>query len=372
MVKFFYLNITVPHTSEYQGKSILIVRPDAIGDYILFRNFIQVIKEHPLYADYKITLVGNIAWKSLAEEFDSQYIDKFIWIDRKKFNSKLNYMRSILTEISKKKYDIAIQPVFSREFHFGDLIIYFAKAYKKKGFAGDFSNIEYTKYLSDLFYSDLVSHKEKIKFEFERNKDFFNDLLKTHLKIEKPYMLSSTKRLEENNYAIIFIGSSHPSRRWSIQNYVQTAKFIQENWGLKIILCGGPSDTQDASDFEQSYTGDYKNLVGKISLAELTHIISNASLLLSNETGAVHIAAALQLKNIFVVSNGNHLKRFCPHPQLSSYHLILPAQVENNFEEYIDQSNRPGFAPPDINLISVEKCINSIVSKLSGLSNETL
>ena len=31
-------------------------------------------------------MVGNVAWKSIAQEFDKDFIDRFIWLDINKFN----------------------------------------------------------------------------------------------------------------------------------------------------------------------------------------------------------------------------------------------------------------------------------------------
>lgn len=356
LIRFTYLNLIVPKASEHLANSILIVRLDAIGDYILFRNFLQILKTHPKYSSYKITLVGNISWKAIAEEFDSKYVDHFIWVDRKKFNKSVNYAHELVSKVARTKYDIALHPVFSREFLSGDLVMHFAQAFRKIGFEGDSHNSRHSKHISNLFYSDLIPHQEKIKFEFARNKDFFDHFLRTPTNIQAPSLQTSNSFHKEENYAVIFIGSSHISRRWKVQHYADIGQFIQEKWKLKIVLCGGPDDLEDAKLFESIFNGKIDNLVGKLTLVELIHSISLAKLFLSNETGAVHIASALRIKNIFVLSNGNHLKRFCPHPDSNDYHLILPKEVEENLEYFIEKSNEKHFEPPNINDISVPRC----------------
>ena len=70
-------------------KTLLLVRIDSIGDYVLFRNFIGIIKKSEKYKDYKITLCGNIAWKELAETFDREFISDFVWIDSKKLSRNI-------------------------------------------------------------------------------------------------------------------------------------------------------------------------------------------------------------------------------------------------------------------------------------------
>ena len=87
-------------SKEISPKSLILIRLDAIGDYILFRNFIKILKKSEKYKGYRITLVGNIVWKSISEKFDNKYIDENIWIDRKKFSNNIFYRFQKLSEIT--------------------------------------------------------------------------------------------------------------------------------------------------------------------------------------------------------------------------------------------------------------------------------
>ncbi len=96
-------------------KTLLIVKLDAIGDYLLFRNFLEDIRKSKKFANYHITLCGNIIWKELAEAFDKSYVDEFIWIDKKKLTIEKSYRKLTLQHIKDKGFEIAFQPTFSRE-----------------------------------------------------------------------------------------------------------------------------------------------------------------------------------------------------------------------------------------------------------------
>lgn len=88
---FCYRLFFIKSSKEIKPKSLLLIRLDAIGDYVLFRNFIEVLKKSEKYKDYSITLLGNIAWKNLQEELDGEFIDNFIWLDRDRFNKDFLY-----------------------------------------------------------------------------------------------------------------------------------------------------------------------------------------------------------------------------------------------------------------------------------------
>lgn len=85
LIKFIlYYFITI--SNEIKPNYLLLIRLDAIGDYVFFRNFIELLKKSK---KYNITLIGNSVWKNLAVGLDGEFIDSFIWFDRNRFNKDL-------------------------------------------------------------------------------------------------------------------------------------------------------------------------------------------------------------------------------------------------------------------------------------------
>ncbi|MBR4612166.1 MAG: hypothetical protein IKO40_05560, partial [Kiritimatiellae bacterium] len=64
-------------------RHLLIIRLDAIGDYILFRNVLRFIRRSAAYRDTHLTVLGNPAWRGLAEAFDADLADKWIWVEHR-------------------------------------------------------------------------------------------------------------------------------------------------------------------------------------------------------------------------------------------------------------------------------------------------
>lgn len=325
-------------------KTLLLIRVDAIGDYILFRNFIKYIKD--TYTDYKITLVGNIAWKSLSLEFDNELFENWIWIHRKKFLYNLFYRNKTLRKITSQGYEIVISPVYSREFFYSDTIVKLVTAKEKIGSEGDFSNItKKQKKISDQYFTKLISADKNIVFEFYRNKEFFENFFSIELNILRPEIILKPRKLEFNlpsKYAVLFIGASANFRKWSIGNFVQIGLYLKEKYGMEVIVCGAKSDLPEARQFNQLFGKEYIDLVNKTSLIELLHIIDKSHLLIANETSAPHFAVALNKQNLIVISNGNHFGRFTPYPKdiFDSYHVVYHPYIESKMDytkELIEQ-----------------------------------
>ena len=142
LILYFIINLFIKSSKEITHKSLVLIRLDAIGDYILFRNFIEIIKKSEKYKDYSITLIGNSAWKDLAEELDSEFINNFIWLDRTRFSKNLFYRYRKLKEISSNGYQTIISSVFSRTFFYDDNIVKLINAKEKIGSVSNTSNID--------------------------------------------------------------------------------------------------------------------------------------------------------------------------------------------------------------------------------------
>lgn len=360
-----FVNLFIFSKKEITPNSILLIRLDAIGDYALFRNFIEPLRKNKKYKEYKITLLGNSAWKDLALELDSDFIDKFIWLDRDRFNKNMLYRYEKLQEIASIGYEIIINPTYSRDFFVSDNIVKVVNANEKIGSMGDLSNMKiWQKAISDKYYTKLLDAKDEIMFEFYRNREFFENLLQAKLNIKKPLIGLKERKLNfilPKKYAVVFIGSSAKHRKWSAKSFAETAIFIKENYGYEIVLCGGLGDVGDVFEFHDSCNKPYVDLVGKTGLVELLHVLKNSALLISNETSAVHLAAALGGINIFVVSNANHYKRFTPYPKemLKNYCAVFPAML--NFSDEKERTALYGRGSTlDINEISIDSVENRI------------
>ena len=170
-VIYFIIDLLVKSNKNIEQKSLLLIRLDGIGDCILFRDFIKILKKSEKYKNYSITLLGNPIWKNLIEVSDNKFIDKFIWLERSKFSKNLFYRYKKLQEIASQGYEVIISPTFSRAFFYEDNIVKLVCAKEKIGSKGNTSNITFKqKNLGDLGYTNLIDTTKKITFEFYRNK----------------------------------------------------------------------------------------------------------------------------------------------------------------------------------------------------------
>jgi ADP-heptose:LPS heptosyltransferase len=88
-------------------------------------------------------------------------------------------------------------------------------------------------------------------------------------------------------------GGDRKNRRWSPDGYAAVADRLAEGVGARIVLLGGPSETAIAKTVESMMQNEPINLSGRLNLDDLTYVISRLDLLITNDSGPMHVAAAL-------------------------------------------------------------------------------
>jgi lipopolysaccharide heptosyltransferase II len=97
---------------------------------------------------------------------------------------------------------------------------------------------------------------------------------------------------EGKNLVGINPGGDRENRRWAPDRFAAVAEKIIEQFHSRVILLGGPADRHIASSIECGIHSNVTNLSGKIPLEELPYVISRLDLLITNDSGPMHIAAA--------------------------------------------------------------------------------
>jgi len=96
-------------------------------------------------------------------------------------------------------------------------------------------------------------------------------------------------------FATFFLGSRWPSRFWFPQATAEVAQVLQQEYGMGIVLVGGPSEVAFAQQVSEAMGTAVTNLSGKTSLRDLIGVFSHARFALGPDSGPMHIAAATDI-----------------------------------------------------------------------------
>ncbi len=110
----------------------------------------------------------------------------------------------------------------------------------------------------------------------------------------KPLEIENTSTVNTHTGVIALqLGASSEKRQWSIENFAKLSQILSEK-GYTPLLVGSKSEERLAEQF-YAKGGIAKNAIGKTTILTLASIIKQCSMLISNDTGTMHLAAALDI-----------------------------------------------------------------------------
>lgn len=293
-------------------RDILVVKLDSIGDFILWLDFARGLRELYPSTAYRITLLANAAWADFAGGIP--LFDRVLPVERMRFILNPLYRLRVLMRIRLEGYHTLIDSAFTREFQFTPPVARVSGALEKIAPVGVATNQRWWQQrISDRWYSRLLPSSAVQEMELMRNAEFLRGLGHTAFKAGLPiYMPPPAPRYIEEPYYVIFPGAGWDKKQWSLDNFAALAKLIHSKTGWQGIVCGDSSEMHLAERLQQLTNAPLQILTGRTTLVELANCISGARFLIGNDTGAVHLAAAVSTPAVCLLGGG-HFGRFFPY-----------------------------------------------------------
>ncbi len=291
---------------------ILIINPFGIGDVLFSTPVIAALKNK--FPDSFIAYVCNGSTAPIIE--NNPHIDKLFFfsrgdfkkIKRQSFGKYLKAFISALREIRKQKFDLAVDLSMVMQYSLVLRLLGVPKIYgfdyKNRGrFLTDKISIQgfSKKHIVD-YYADLLAGLG-IK-EFKRNLSFY--LSNEDKKWAENFLNQNDISADDVLVGIAPFGGlswgvDAENKQWPLESYAFVIKQIVEKHKAKIILFGTKNDLS-RTGFFNSIKNEKQiiNAAGKTSLGQLAALINECRLFVSNDSGPLHIACALDIKTVSI------------------------------------------------------------------------
>ena len=284
--------------SEY--KNIIVVRQhDPMGDILLSTAVIPNIKM--ALPEAKIDVVTRPELNEKDIFTGNTYINNIIVFSKRKLIF-LPYIIIFLKQIRKVKYDLAIVPGSTSVSFFSLLIAYFSKAPVRVGYDGQYFK---RKHYTEKFLTTEVPYDGSAKkHQVERNLDILR-YIGIPIKTEEHYMATLKEEDEwakanykENNVNFpglvigIHPGANRIDNRWAVEKFIKISEYFVQKHKAKIVLFSGPKERDLAEVFtKQSKFPVFATPL--LTLRQFASMVKPLSLFICNDTGVLHVAAAL-------------------------------------------------------------------------------
>ena len=90
----------------------------------------------------------------------------------------------------------------------------------------------------------------------------------------------------------LFPGAGHPSRRWPLERFAELAEFLERNDGVRPIVFAGPEERRLVAHMKRLFPRS-TIILDRLSIPQLAAAQARLAVLVSNDTGPMHIGAAV-------------------------------------------------------------------------------
>jgi lipopolysaccharide heptosyltransferase I len=96
-----------------------------------------------------------------------------------------------------------------------------------------------------------------------------------------------------DKYVVLNIGATKKANLWPEENFSKLAEMIESRFGIKSVITGGREDAGSSAAITDKAKDCVINLAGKTTIPELKEVIAGSQLVVSCDTGPMHLAVAL-------------------------------------------------------------------------------
>ena len=109
------------------------------------------------------------------------------------------------------------------------------------------------------------------------------------------------------NIIAINPGAAYGSaKRWLPERFAEVADELAHSYNATILLTGGPGENEIGADIAAAMSAPVINMVGKTSVRQMMALLEQSSLLITNDSGPMHVAAAFAVPIVAVFGSTDH------------------------------------------------------------------
>ena len=286
------------------AKNILIRGTNWIGDAVMTLPAIRAVRD--TFPGARISVLAK-PW--VAEIFNiCEHIDEVIVFKSPGVHSGVAGKLRLAKELKARKFDAAILLQNAME---AAIITWLAGIPVRCGYNSDARGFLLT---HSVQRTEDIRKVHQIHYYLEMVKSLgcLSAGASVHLHPGNEYQILSEKIFAEHEIGMqppivgLAPGATYgPAKRWLPERFAAVADRLIEDLSARVLLFGSREDRKTADIVEQHAHHPMINLAGKTNLKEAIAIISRCSLFISNDSGLMHIAGALNIPTVAIFGSTN-------------------------------------------------------------------
>lgn len=274
-----------------QARRIGLIKPSALGDIVQALPVLAALRRR--FPDSHITWVVNRSFEPLLHGHPD--LDATLPFDRGALGRGWRGLRGVgafVQALRQQRWDLAIdlQGLFRSA-----LMAWASGAPRRVGLASAREGARW-------FYTDLIAETEQAALHaverYWRVAEAFGvgDLPRTFrlpLADEARRWAEQTLAGRPRPWLVLAVGARWQTKRWPVPHFAALAGRAQREFGGTVLLIGTAEERAAAQAVARRLPGPSAMLAGRTSLPQLAALLARADVVLANDTGPLHLAAAL-------------------------------------------------------------------------------
>lgn len=260
-------------------KSILIIKPGAIGDVLHMTPVVRALKDR--YPESRISfIVSSPVTASLFS--GNPLVDEVIVFDKKGAHKSLSGFLSLWRQLRSRRFDLVLN--YQRSNIKGWLLASAAFPSTVVVYHKTRGTVVHAiaDHLSPLMKIGIDAQRASHRLDFfpsGKDSEFADDFLAAEGLAGKPLIAFNP-------------GTSHACKCWPIERFAELGDRLVDELGVEILILGSRDEKKLADEIRNRMTRSSHDLTG-CSLGELGAVLQRVQLLVTGDTGPMHIAAAV-------------------------------------------------------------------------------
>jgi len=292
---------------------ILVLNLTRIGDLVQTSPLIRGLKEQE--PDCRITMLANVKFAGIVKFVEG--VDELITFDMLQFGFEddretdtleiYNYLDRLTADLKSRKFDRIINLSHTK---LSAMLTMMIHAPDIRGFTASASGTRLVENPWLIYFTSFLNFRKLNRFnlvDIYMRGAGLRPGSRTRLNInpapgsaQDPGLAQATRLrmakegiVDSDTLVGIQAGASREDRRWSPGYFAEVADRLIEEKGARIVLFGAAAEKRLGDHVESAMAHSPVNLIGATDLGELIQWVKRLDLLITNDTGTMHIAAAV-------------------------------------------------------------------------------
>jgi lipopolysaccharide heptosyltransferase II len=350
-----------------RAKNVLCVRLDSLGDLLMTTPAIRALRDSGARRITVLTSSSGAKAARLVPEVDEVLVYDPPWMKATHPRKEPTCDAAMICELQRRRFDAAVVfTVFSQNPLPAAMLCYLAATPLRLAHCRENPYQLLTNWVPDPEPQQGIRHEVRRQLDLVATIGATTRDERLSLEVSGAHHAAVPGLLEKAGinpfqpWMVVHPGATAPSRRYSTQQFGEVIQLLVRKHGFQILISGTGGEGHLVEEVRLLSHVKTASLAGMLSLGEFAAILASAPLLISNNSGPVHIAAAVgtPVVDLYALTNPQHtpwqvpcrvlsydvpcrncFRSICPEGHHECLSRIQPAAVVRAALELLEECN---------------------------------